>query len=113
MAIKDICRRYSQSHLKTELIDGVVSRQKVLSAPYPQKPNVGSSIGVTGVDWASSSLGGYLELVQEDGQVLKCALSCHHVLRPTKQPQSSDLTPSESTEPEGASAKLAGKLMAS
>lgn len=95
IAIKNICRRHNQSHLKVELIDGVVSRGVTLSFPYRQEPSNGSSVGVSGLKWASGSFGGYFELVDEDGNVFNCALSCHHVLRPTKKP----LRSSTSSEP--------------
>ena len=55
--------------------------EAILKLPYKRSPMMGSSISVSGLDHASGTFGGYLELF--DAHVVKtCGLSCHHVLFP-------------------------------
>jgi hypothetical protein len=52
--------------------------------PYDSQPGLGGSIGVSDNNWSAGSFGGYIELFKEDGPVITCGLTCHHVLRPCK-----------------------------
>lgn len=93
--IEDILRDHGQGHLQVELIDGVISRwrsnsdedgQRGEKGGYAQRPSGGVGIGVSGLDGSGGTLGGYVLLSAGAGKnPVTCALTCHHVLRPTRQ----------------------------
>lgn len=45
---------------------------------------MGTSLGVRGLTWSAGMLGGYVGLYRGQDAPIVCALSCHHVLRPSK-----------------------------
>lgn len=51
---------------------------------YKKSVDIGSSLGVAGLDWSSGTLGGYINLSNTSQDPVSCALTCHHVLRPTR-----------------------------
>lgn len=93
--IEEILRDHGQGHLQVELIDGVIGRwrsdgdedgQRGQKGEYAQRPSGGVDIGVSGLDWSRGTLGGYVLLSAGAGNdPVTCALTCHHVLRPTRE----------------------------
>ena len=49
------------------------------------QPYVGSSIGVAGLRWSVGTLGGFFELKKPGKTPIPCAITCHHVVRPTRR----------------------------
>lgn len=93
--IEKILRDHDQGHLQVELIDGVIGwwrsnddgdGQQGQKDGYAQRPSGGVGIGVSGLDWSGGTLGGYIVLSAGAGNdPVTCALTCHHVLRPTRK----------------------------
>lgn len=83
--ICDICRAHNQLTLRVELVDGSVNRfGPVGDIECHVKPPMGSSLALGGLCWSSGTLGGYVRLSPTEGPSFVCAITCHHVLRPTK-----------------------------
>ncbi|KAK2766954.1 hypothetical protein FQN54_006269 [Arachnomyces sp. PD_36] len=61
--------------------------------PYDRQPDMGGSIGVSGDDCSTGSFGGYVELYNEEGVMIPCGITCHHVLRPCKLDGNSGTAP--------------------
>ena len=82
--VLDICAAHNQHELAVELINGSVERfTSPAFVPYNTLVAMGSSIVPEGLDWTSGSAGGYVELRGDNEAPVLCALSRHHVLRPT------------------------------
>lgn len=85
VTIRGICRSHGQLTLRVELVNGSVERFGwAENTEYHMKPPIGSSLGVGGLSWSTGTLGGYFQISQGDGVPFPCAVTCHHVLRPTK-----------------------------
>ena len=83
------CRDEGLNTLNVELLRG----QAILFADATdledsRRLTLGSSLGVSGVDWSAATCGGSITL-QKAGVKMSCGLTCHHVLRPA--PSSSSL----------------------
>lgn len=84
--LRSICLKHGQLSLRIELVNGSISRfGSINELPYTTRPPIGSSLSVVGLDWASGTFGGYVTLRRLQEQ-WTCALTCHHVLRPTRKP---------------------------
>jgi len=86
--IEEYLMNQGQPALQVEIIDGAISRYASGETPgseYTMEPSGGASVGVTGVDWKSGIFGGYLRLTQKGHALLDCTITCHHVLRPTRE----------------------------
>lgn len=83
--VRGICRDHGKPTLHVGLIDGYVARFAPSSyVSYEAIPEIGSSLSVAGLDWASGTLRGYVDLCQAGKNPVHCALTYHHVLRPTR-----------------------------
>ncbi|KAI9705544.1 MAG: hypothetical protein M1836_006299 [Candelina mexicana] len=89
----------SQTKLRVELRDervvffpneeGSSSKEEASNAEHHEhlrKPGLGLSIGVKHVYWSAGTIGGFVELESTSGESgrLVCALTNHHVARPTR-----------------------------
>lgn len=86
--IEGYLKNQGQATLQVEMIDGVVTRCGSGDMPdceYTMEPTGGAGVGVAGVDWTSGTFGGYVLLTRKGHASLKCVLTCHHVLRPTRK----------------------------
>jgi hypothetical protein len=81
--ILSICRANKHYNVDVEIAYGVVSRAAGMYANLAEKPDGGTSIGVHGLARSSGTFGGYITLTWGPRQAI-FALTCHHVLRPTK-----------------------------
>ena len=59
-------------------------RGAIQSVPYNTHPGIGSSIGLSGVNGSSGTMGGFVQLKREGEATKTCAMTCHHVLQATK-----------------------------
>lgn len=88
-ALEAVIFQHRQYSLKVEMVEGIISRWRTSSSEgggHPTRPPGGTSIGIAGIDWSSGTMGGYVRLTDgSTGSSLLCALSCHHVLRPTRK----------------------------
>lgn len=83
-AIFALCQKHYQPGLQVELINGMISRLGgQADEEYKTIPDTGSSTGPAGVDWASGTLGGFLQLRRPTDSPMTCGITCHHVLRPS------------------------------
>lgn len=93
-SIKAICKTHGQPTLQVEVLEGLVTRLASPMHPHMKSPTPGSSIGVAGLDWSSGTLGGYVTLRSSSTEErVLCALTCHHVLRPTRTIQAAASSP--------------------
>ena len=96
-SIKAICGTHGQPTLQVEVLEGLITRLASPMHPHTKSATPGSSIGVAGLDWSSGTLGGYVTLRSSSTEErVLCALTCHHVLRPTRiiKPAASSPPPS-------------------
>ncbi len=101
-SIREYLNNQGQSALQVEMIDGVISRcasDKTIDCEYILKPSGGVSVGVTGLDWSSGTFGGYLLLKRKGHASLPCAVTCHHVLRPTRKHTKTPSEPAPTYDP--------------
>ena len=82
--IHSICQENGCPHLIVEMIDGTIYRGVAQSLPYNTRPCGGSSIGLSQVNWSAGTMGGYVRLKKKGEATKTCAMTCHHVLQPTK-----------------------------
>lgn len=84
-SIKNICNAHNQPALQVEIVEGSITRLASTTHLHEREPMVGSSIGVAGLDWSSGTLGPYVAVqLSPTEEPFCCALTCHHVLRPTR-----------------------------
>lgn len=83
--ICNISREHGHESLRVEFIEGCVAPLcPPIDVSYECSADIGSSLGVAGINWASGALGGYLYLHNASNDIVHCSLTCHHVLRPTR-----------------------------
>ncbi len=91
------CRDEGHPTLRIELLRGkAILFTDVPGPSYQRKPDIGSSLGVRDNNCSAGTLGGFVKL-RKNGDILSCALTCHHVLKPAS-PNSADST-QQSTAP--------------
>ena len=82
--IHSICQENGYPHLTVEMISGTIYRGIVQPLPYNTRPCEGSSIGLSQVNLSAGTMGGLVQLKKEVEVTKTCAMTCHHVLQPTK-----------------------------
>ncbi|KAH0558345.1 hypothetical protein GP486_004993 [Trichoglossum hirsutum] len=78
--IYEICKSTGNAGLFVEVLVAEITR---FHETYEVEARGGSSLGATGVDHVSGTLGGYIKLTGKNGSRV-FALSCHHVVVPNK-----------------------------
>lgn len=85
--VLEICAAHGLAALRVELVDGAIDHYVAGGADVGSAiPLMGSSLSVRGLVWASGTFGGFVNLCAEGQPTVRCGITCHHVVQPTKSP---------------------------